>query len=100
MINLTPLINAFIAVMATLAVRYLVPWLKERTTAEQREDLAYWVKVAVEAAEQIFDSTQGEKKKDYVLRFLEIKGFNIEYSEINLAIESAVLELHKELSNG
>lgn len=100
MIDLTPLFNAFIAVMAALAVRYLVPWLKSRTTAAQREDLAYWVKVAVTAAEQLYSASQGAEKKRYVLDFLNAHDLVVNVDEIDKQIEAAVFELHKELSNG
>lgn len=100
MIDLTPLFNAFIAIMAALAVRYLVPWLKSRTTAAQREDLFAWVKIAVAAAEQLYDSSQGEEKLDYVMAFLIEKGLYVDGKAVNNAIEAEVLKLHKELKNG
>lgn len=100
MINLTPLFNAFIAVVAALLARYLVPWLKERTTAARREDLSYWVKVCVKAAEQLYGASQGGAKKDYVLGFLSDKGFTVDADELNNAIEAAVLELHRGLADG
>ena len=49
------------------------------------------------AAEQMWDSTQGEAKKKAVLAFLREKGFIFSESEIDSAIEAAVLKLHHEL---
>jgi len=39
MIDLTPIANAVIAVVAVAITVYLVPWLRNRTTAAQREEI-------------------------------------------------------------
>ena len=62
-----------------------------------REELLRWVEIAVAAAEQLWDSTQGEEKKKAVMTFLREKGFTFSESEIDSAIEAAVLKLHHEL---
>lgn len=97
MINLTPLFNAFIAVMAALAVRYLAPYIRAKTDAQSREEIDFWVHTAVAAAEQLYNSEQGKQKKEYVLNFLTTRGFCLEPDEIDKQIEAAVLALHKEL---
>lgn len=97
MINLTPLINAFIAVVAALLAAYTIPWIKSKTTAVQREQMLEWVEIAVMAAQQVYHHMDGASRKAYVLQFLASKGYNIESSEIDKAIEAAVLKLHQEL---
>jgi len=53
-----------------------------------------WVNVAVAAAEQLFrESGAGEKKKLYVLGFLQSKGFTYDSDTIDVMIEAAVLGL-------
>ena len=53
-----------------------------------------WVNVAVEAAEMIYTGTgRGEEKKQYVLDFLNSKGFTLNTAEIENLIEPAVLQL-------
>lgn len=37
LIDLTPLFEAAIVILAALAARYLIPWLKEKYSAEQLE---------------------------------------------------------------
>ena len=54
MIDLTPVINACIAVMAALLLRFLVPWIRSKTTETQRGDLLRWVEIAVTAAQQLY----------------------------------------------
>ena len=70
MTDLTPIFNAVIALLAALLTAFVIPWLKRKTSAQEREELLRWVEIAVAAAEQIWDSTQGEEKKKAVLAFL------------------------------
>ncbi len=96
MINLTPIVNALLAVLAVLITVYLIPWIKSQTTEKQREEINAWVKIAVQAAEQLYKgSGQGEQKKQYVLDYLASKGFTIDADSIDKMIEAAVLEINK-----
>lgn len=97
MIDLTAVFNAAIALLAALITAFVIPWLKRKTSAQDREELLRWVEIAVAAAEQLWDSTQGEEKKKAVTAFLREKGFTFTESEIDSAIEAAVLRLHREL---
>jgi len=97
MTDLTPIFNAVIALLAALITAFVIPWLKRKISAQEREELLRWVEIAVAAAEQMWDSTQGEAKKKAVLAFLREKGFIFSESEIDSAIEAAVLKLHHEL---
>ena len=97
MTDLTPVINAFIALVAALITAFVIPWIKRNTSAKDREEFLKWVEIAVAAAEQLWDSTQGEEKKKAVVAFLREKGFTFSESEIDSAIEAAVLKLHHEL---
>jgi hypothetical protein len=97
MTNLTPILNALIALCAALVTAFVIPWVKSKTTSQGRETLLAWVKIAVAAAEQLYTSTDGNEKKIYVLNFLHEKGYEISTDEVENAVESAVLELHSEL---
>lgn len=97
MTDLTPVFKAFAYLLATILTAFFIPWIKRNTTAKDREDFLRWVEIAVAAAEQVFLSTQGSAKKEYVVGFLEEKGFTFSEEEINAAIESAVLRLHRSL---
>ena len=89
--NITPVVNAVIALVAAVITAFIIPWIKSRTTAAQREEIEAWVGIAVVAAEQIYKgSGRGEEKKAYVMDFLKSKGFSIDTASINLMIESAV----------
>ncbi len=96
MIDLTPIANAIIAVVAVAITVYLVPWIKSQTTEKQREEINAWVKIAVQAAEQLYKgSGRGPDKKQYVLDFLAQKNLKIELTELDKMIEAAVLEINK-----
>ena len=50
MTDLTPIFNAVIALLAALVTAFVIPWLKRKTSAQEREDLLRWVEIAVAAA--------------------------------------------------
>ena len=94
--DLTPIINAILALVAVLITYYLIPWIKAKTTAEQQKEINAWVRIAVQAAEQLFVGVgRGAEKKAYVMEFIESKGFKIDTAELDKLIESAVLAVNK-----
>ena len=96
--ELTELVKMFIELIVAVASMWLVPWLKAKCNAEQIADMLRWVEIAVSAAEQLYDAAQGSAKKQYVVSFLEERGYRVDENEVDLAIEAAVLRLHKELT--
>ena len=97
MIDLTPIINAAILLVAALISAFAVPWLKSKTTAEQREDLLKWVDIAVAAAQQLYHQSNGEDRLEYALSVLSVQGFNVDTPDVRNAVEAAVLKLHQQL---
>lgn len=96
MIDITPLCMAVMALAAVVITLYLVPWIKSKTTKEQRESINALVKIAVQAAEQIFAGAgRGEEKKAYVMDFLAKKNLKIDMAELDKLIEAAVLAVNK-----
>lgn len=97
MTDLAPVINAFIALVAALVTAFVIPWIKRNTSAKDREELLKWVEIAVMAAQQLYHQLDGSKRKEYVLNFLQEKGYDVTSAEVDNAIEAAVLKLHQEL---
>lgn len=94
--NITPFVNAVIALTAAVITAFVIPWIKSKTTSAQREEIDVWIKTAVTAAEQIFtESGKGKEKKAYVLKFLEEKNFGIDAESIDIMIESAVKNMNE-----
>lgn len=100
MIDLTPIIEAVMGLAVALILYVLIPWVKSQRSNEDIRELMAWVKIGVQAAEQIYTSNDGPEKKKYVLNFLETQGYHIDSAEIDSAIESAVLGLHSALYGG
>ena len=97
MTDLTPIVNAVIALIAAIITTFLIPWIKSKIDAAKLAQILEWVGIAVRAAEQIYnESGMGEKKKQYVLDFLADKGFTLDPNSINAMIEAAVKELNIE----
>lgn len=93
-IDLTDIIVAMIFVLAALITKYVIPFLIGKLSAEKRQEIAFWVKLSVEAAEKVFNEHgMGSEKKQFVKDFLLEKGFTLNEKEIDIAIESAVLEM-------
>lgn len=89
----TELIQAIIALVSLLITSFLIPWLKQKISAEKRAKLLDYVKIGVAAAEQIYGSKAGQKKKDYVVAFLLSKGVVFDVDEVENMIESEVYKL-------
>jgi LL-H family phage holin len=88
--------TAVIALVGAVITYIIIPYFKTKTTSEQQKNIEFWVKIAVTAAEQMFrESGQGEKKKQYVIDFLDRQGIKITMSQLNILIEAAVHELNK-----
>lgn len=95
MVDITPIVNAVIALIAAIISAFLIPWIKANTTEQQRQTILELIKIAVAAAEQIYQGEgRGEEKKQYVLDFLASKGIAVDDEAINAAIESYVQQIN------
>lgn len=93
-IDITQFLNAIIALAAALITGFLIPWIRSKTTTQQRDEIMEWVKIAVSAAEMIYKgSGRGQEKLAYVLNFLTSKGVKIDTESVRTMIEAAVLQL-------
>lgn len=104
-INLTQIILAVITLIGTIMTGYIIPLLKRKLENEDAQLLEsktsmLWaiVRTGVFAAEQIYSSDEGEKKKSYVLGLLEQQGYKVDVAAVDAAIEAAVKELKMELT--
>lgn len=92
-IDYTELLQALIALLATMITTFLIPYIKKKLSTEKVEELSNWVGIAVKAAEQIYGSKTGTEKKEYVLSFLNSKGIKFDVDEVSALIESEVYKL-------
>lgn len=92
--DITEFVKALVALAISVLTCFVIPYLRQRMDAEQMNELLKWTKIAVQAAEMIYNETgMGAKKKQYVTDFLLSKGYTLDMGEVDNAIESAVLEL-------
>jgi len=99
---ITAMAVACVPLLAAWITSQVIPWIRARTTAEQRRTLMMLVRSAVRAAEQVFKNAQGdgvnEEKlayaKKHVKADLQSAGARIpDDAVIAEYIEAAVLEL-------
>ena len=92
--NITPVMEAAVMLLLAILTYVLVPMLRAKLSADQLATIKMWVQIAVNAAEQIYTGTnKGREKKEYVVAFLESKGFKLDMDSLDKMIESSVLEL-------
>ena len=95
MFDITPIVEAILALVAVIITSIVIPYIKKRTTAEQQKELVAWVKIAVTAAEQIYTGVgRGPEKKMYVVEWLADRNIAVDTNKIDALIESAVYELN------
>ena len=94
-IDLTPVLQAVIGLLAALITYRLVPWIQARTTSEQQALMNATIRTLVFAAEQIYGAGGGEEKMKYVQEQLKRRGFDVDLA----AIEAAVRELGEKKDN-
>lgn len=85
-IDLTPIVQAIIAIISIVIARYLVPWLKANATIKQREKLTNAVETFVFAAEQIYGSGWGQEKLNHVKLKLKEQGYTVDIDLIEATV--------------
>lgn len=95
-IDMTQVIVALIGLAGIVLSTVVIPLLRAKTTEQKWANAMFWVRLAVKSAEQIYDQQGlGEKKKEYVEKFLAEHNIKLDPDQIDVAIEAAVLEIQK-----
>ena len=100
MIDLTPIFQAVIALLAALVTYKLIPYIKAHTNGQQQQNLYAAARIAVYAAEQLYGAGQGDEKLEYALEALKNAGFRVDASLARQAIEDAVYGLNNDFLSG
>jgi len=87
MIDFTPIIQALIALIASIITVWVIPWIKAKTTNEQQAGIRATIRTLVFAAEQLYGAGNGEAKLEYVLDQLRGKGIYVDRFEIEAAVK-------------
>jgi LL-H family phage holin len=105
MIDLTQIIVALIGLLSAVLTAFLVPLIRSKIeeskmhlSEQEQQVLMELAKAAVKAAEQIYtESGKGKEKKAYVQEYLAENGYILDEKAVDIAIESAVLELKQQI---
>ena len=91
---------AILLVFAILSA-FVVPVLKQKLGKNKLDRILVYVEAAVTAAEQLYNSEQGQEKKAYVLAYLNAElaknGLTVDMDTLENLIEAQVLILHNQL---
>ena len=94
MIDITPILEAIIALVFLCITTFLIPYIKSKTTSAQQEQIQAWVNIAVMAAEQLIQgSGKGAEKKEYVIKWLNKHNITFDAEKLDAMIEAAVYKL-------
>lgn len=95
MVDLTPVVEAVITVVAVVCTTFVVPYLKKKISAQNLEELEKWVAIAVKMAEQMAKSgiIDRDERKQAALDFLASRGYSLDDDRIEALLESVVNDL-------
>ena len=100
LIALTSLVEALIAVLIAVAMRYLIPWLKTKMSKDQEETLYTIVSIAVMAAEKLYGAKKGDDKLAYVERYLEARGIRVDTMRLKAYVNAAIKQMDQKQDGG
>ena len=84
-------ITLALTVLGGIITYYVIPYIKSKTTSEQRKDLVYWMQLAIKVAEDMYNKNgQGELKKKYVIDWLNQQGIKFTDEQLSLLIDMIV----------
>lgn len=95
--DITVIVKVVLLLLSFVYTAILVPYIKSKTTDAEQDRLRKIVVMGVRAAEMIYGSGYGQDKYQFVKEYLQERGYNLDTDEIQVLIESAVLELKKSI---
>lgn len=95
--NITSIIISLIGLCFAVLTCAIVPTLKAKYGQERINAMLQWVSIGVRTAEQLYSKNDGSAKRQYVIDFLNSKGYTIEKDKIDIVLEAYVHELHTAL---
>lgn len=91
-------LKLLIMVTVLVLTRFVVPWLKAKTSNETMQAVLDWTMQAVLAAEQAHQAQTGAERKyivtEFIKRILIQKNISLSDEELNTLIEAAVMQMN------
>lgn len=98
------IIKVIVMVAALFLTRYLVPRIKEKSSADKLVLAEKWAKYAVLKAQQVLWAEKGQDRKAYVTEFLKeiliAKNIALSDEQLDVLIEAAVKQMKMEENAG
>ena len=95
MMDLTPLVEAIIALATTAITLFLIPWLRERFGNEKLEKARGWVQIAVYAAEKLYGAGNGDAKLAYAQEVLAKHKIKLDTKTIMAMIDAEIKKMEQ-----
>lgn len=100
-IDLTPLVEILISLLAVIVTTYLIPWIKANTTHKQQEYIRAAAHVAVYAAEKFYGAGHGDEKLAYAEKVLkEDYGISLNMNKLEAVVDAAIKEMEQAENSG
>ena len=95
MLDLTPLVEAIIALAAAAITMFLIPWLKARYGNETLEKARGWVQIAVYAAEKLYGAGNGDKKLAYAEQVLAQHKIKLDTLTLKAMVDAEIKKMEQ-----
>lgn len=93
--NIEVIIQVIIPILGAILIYIIAPYIKKKTTYTQRQDIYFYVKLIVNAVEQVLEyEMPGYEKKKLVMSKLKESNIDISEEELDIMIEAAVKEMN------
>ena len=96
-IDLTQIILAVIALLGSIMTALVIPWMRGKMSAQKYEVMVALIKTGVFAAEKLYGTKEGQKKKEYVLNLLKENGYILDIDNVEESINAVIEAMVKEL---
>lgn len=93
MLDLTPILEALIALAASAITVFLIPWMKSKMTNEQLSKAQAVVQIGVFAAEKAYGAGNGDKKLKYVEDLLATKKIKLDTTTLKAMVDAEVKKM-------
>lgn len=85
---LMAILTGIISILGVLITKVLIPYIKQKLTAEQLVTMQTLLEIAIYAAEQLYqDKSQGKTKKQYVYEYMKQRFPKLTYRDFEILLE-------------
>lgn len=101
MVNITPVVNAIIALLGVIITCFVIPLVKSVHSKIEDERIQKAVDAACKWAEQTLKNVSGSEKRrrvlEYMQTWLEARGYTYDIDQLDIYLEASVFDLNTPL---